>query len=240
MLDSARPGNVGYVDQTIDSVFHFDEGAEVGEIAHSSLNSRADLITLIKCLPGIILHLLHSQANAAGLRIDAEDLNNNFIARVHKFAGMLHAFGPAHFRNVDQPFNARFQFDERTVISYAGNFPVQLFANWKPLFNAAPGIGQQLFVAERNTLALAIELEYLYLNSVAYSKEISRALQASPGHVGNMQQPVNSTQVYKGAVVCEILNLTLYDDVFFDLAQRLSLAIRILIFQYRLARKDDV
>src|SRR5688572_33406518 len=55
-----------------------------------------------------------------------------------------------------------------------------------------------------------------------------------------MQQAVDPTQVHKRTVVGQILNLTLYYDVFFDLAQGLSLAIRILIFQDRLARENYV
>ena len=72
MLDSARPGNVRYVHEAVNAIFDLDEGAKVSQVAHPAMNARADLVTLMQSLPGIVLNLFHSQTNAARLGIDAQ------------------------------------------------------------------------------------------------------------------------------------------------------------------------
>ena len=109
------------MDQPINAVLHFNERAKVRQIPDPPLNARAHLITFVQRLPGIILNLFHSQADSPGLWIYAEDFDYHFIAGVHKFAGMLNAFGPAHLGNMDQTFDAGFQFDEGAVVRHAGH-----------------------------------------------------------------------------------------------------------------------
>ena len=85
------------MDQAIDSLFNFDEGAKVREIPHAALHAIADLITLGQGAPRIVLHLFHAQANAARFWIDAQNFNFYGVAGPNQLAGMLHPFGPAHF-----------------------------------------------------------------------------------------------------------------------------------------------
>src|SRR5882724_7680292 len=55
-----------------------------------------------------------------------------------------------------------------------------------------------------------------------------------------MEEPINSAQVNKRAVVGKILDLTFNDYVFFDLIECVALPAGILFFQHRLSRKYDV
>src|ERR1051325_750153 len=108
MLDASRPGNIRHMDQTVYTVFDLDKCAEVRQVSHAAVYAGADLITLVQSLPGVVLNLFHPEADAARLGIDTEDLDFHFVARVDQLARMLDAFRPAHFRNMDQAFDAIF------------------------------------------------------------------------------------------------------------------------------------
>src|SRR5262245_43463090 len=102
MLDSTRPGNIRHVNQTVDAVLNFDESAEISQVSYTTVNPSADLITLMQRLPGVLLYLLHSQADTTCLGIHAEYFHLNGVARVDDFAGMFDSLRPTHFRNVDE------------------------------------------------------------------------------------------------------------------------------------------
>src|ERR1044072_8652138 len=94
------------MDQSVDSVLNLDKSTEVREIPDAAVHACADLITLVQRLPRVFLHLLHAEADATRPWIDAQHFNLNHVTRINYLARMLDAFGPAHFRNMDQPFNA--------------------------------------------------------------------------------------------------------------------------------------
>src|SRR5215216_249324 len=141
MLDSSRPGNVRYVNQPVNSIFDLDKSTEIGKVSDAAMNARADLVTLVQRLPRILLHLLHAEADAPRSRIDTQHFNLNQVAGVDHLARMFDALRPAHFRNVNQSFDAAFQFYKRAVISNAGNTPVHARAHRKTLFDTGPRIG---------------------------------------------------------------------------------------------------
>ena len=58
---------------------------------------------------------------------------------------------------MDQSFNTRLELDERAVIGNARDTPADSCPDGETFLNAGPRIGQQLLVAERNTLAVAIK-----------------------------------------------------------------------------------
>ena len=60
------------------------------------MHAIADMITLADCLPGVLLHLLHSETDAASPWIYTQYLDFDRVARTHYFARMLDALGPAH------------------------------------------------------------------------------------------------------------------------------------------------
>ena len=74
------------MDQAINAIFNFDKGAEVCQVSDPAMDARADLITLMQGLPGVILDLLHAEADAPRLWINAEHFHFNRVAGVDEFA----------------------------------------------------------------------------------------------------------------------------------------------------------
>ena len=240
MLDAARPGNVRNVNQPINAVFDFNKCSEVGEVANLAVNAVADLISFAESAPGIVLHLLHAEADAARFRIHAEHFNFDRITGADQFAGMLHAFGPAHLRHVNQTFDAGFKFNERAVIGHARDFSIHARVGWKALFDRLPRIRQKLFEAERNALPITIKPQHFHLHRVADLEHLSRILQTTPRHVSHVQQAIDAAEIDKRTVVRQVLDLALDDDVFFNLPECLAFTTRVALFENGLAREHDV
>src|SRR6185436_3514339 len=228
------------MDEAINSIFDLDKRTEVSQVTNASVNTCADLITLVQRLPRVLLHLLHAETDTTSSRVHTQDFNFNRITRINHFARMLDSFGPAHLGNVNESFNTRFKFNERTVISNARHFAIDSRANRETFLDAGPRIRKQLFVAERNAFTLAIKLQNFDLNIVANAEQLVRILQPPPRHVRDVKQAIDTAKIDERAVVSEILDLTLDDDVLFDLLQRLIFPAGVLLLDHSIARQHHV
>src|SRR6266508_649339 len=240
MLHSTRPGNIRDMDQPVNAVFDLNECSEVSQIPHAAMNPITDMITLANGLPWILLNLLHPQTHAACSGIDAQHLDLDRIAGTHDLAGMLNALGPAHLGHMYQPFDSWFQFYESSIIGHAGDFARNTSGGRKTLLDRLPRIGQKLFVPERYALAVAIKLKHFHLHRVAYFEKLGWILQASPGHVGDMQQAIDTSEIDKRAIISQVLDLPFNDNVFFNLAKRFVFPTGIALFKHSFARQHYI
>src|SRR2546423_14759500 len=96
MLHATGPGNVRNMNKAINAVFDLNERSEVSQVAHSSMHARANLISIVKRLPGVLLHLLHPQTDPSSLGINSKNLDVNNVSGVDDLARMLHTLGPTH------------------------------------------------------------------------------------------------------------------------------------------------
>ena len=83
------------------------------------------------------------------------------------------------------------------------------------LFSGPTGVGKTE-VARQLAEALGIKLVRFDMSEYMERHTVSRLIGAPPGHVGNMQQAVNPTQVNKGAVIGDVLDDTLDNLAFFE------------------------
>jgi hypothetical protein len=58
-----------------------------------------------------------------------------------------------------------------------------------------PGIGLELLVAEGDALAVAVELQDLDLDLVPDVQHFARVVDAAPGHVRDVEEPVDAAEV---------------------------------------------
>src|SRR5947207_13068935 len=104
-----------------------------------------------------------------------------------------------------QSLDSGFQFYESSVICHARNFPRDPSGGRKALLDCFPRIGQKLFVSERDPLAFAIEFEDLHLHCIPNLEKLGRILEASPGHIRDMQQTVDAAEIDERAIVGQVL-----------------------------------
>ena len=108
------PAHLGDVDQPLHARLQLHERAVVGDVGDRALEACADRILGLDAGPGIGLQLLHAEADALGLGIDAHDLHLDRIADVDDLARVIDA-APGHVGDVQQAVDAA-QVDEGAVV----------------------------------------------------------------------------------------------------------------------------
>ena len=119
---------------------------------------------------------------------------------------MSHVAGPAHLGDVDQALDSLLQLDERPVVRDRHDPSADPAADRILGSNVLPRIRHQLLQAERNALAVPIDIEDLHLEFLADVRNLRRVPDPAPRHVGDMQQAVHSSQIDEGAEVRDVLH----------------------------------
>ena len=195
MLHALGPAQIADVDQAVNAFLDFDERAEIGEVAHPALDRGAHRILVMQRVPGIGGQLPHAERDAPLLRIHAQHDAIDLIANVDQLRRVLDALGPGHFADVDQAFDALLEFDERAVVGDADDASADVRADGIAMRRIQPGVRRELLESQRNPLLFLVELQDFHLDLVADIHQVAGMSQASPGHVGDVQQAINSAQV---------------------------------------------
>src|ERR1043165_3028994 len=239
MLEAAVPRHVGDVDQAVDPLLHFDEGAEVGEVADAARDHGADRIALRDRVPRVLLERLQRQRDAAVRHVDVGDDGLDFVAHVQQLR-RPHLLRPRHLGDVDQPFDALFELDEGAVVGERDDAAAHLGAEGVALDDVGPGVLPLLLVAEGDALGGGIELEDEDFDLVADVEVFGRMVDAAPGDVGNVQQAVDAAEVDEDTVVGDVLDDAVGELPFLQAPERLRLLRFLLDFEDGPAREDDV
>lgn len=76
---------------------------------------RADAVIMDSHIPGVGLELADAEGDFLVIFLDTEDDGLDFLADFEDFAWFRNAFCPGKFGDVDEPFDALFEFDKGTV-----------------------------------------------------------------------------------------------------------------------------
>ena len=162
------------MDHAVDIAGQADEQAELGDVADLALELAADRMLLDEGFPRIGHDLLQAEADAPLLRIDVEHHHLDLLAGRDDLAGMHVLLGPAHLGDMDQPLDARLQFDEGAVVGDVGDAALELGAGRIFELDALPRIGFELLHAERDALGLRVEANDLHLDGLADIQRLGR------------------------------------------------------------------
>ncbi len=108
------PAHFGDVDQALDAGFQLDEGAVFGYVGDSAMQLRADRIFGDDAIPRIAFQLLHAQADALGILVDADDLHLDRVTDVDDLVGVVDPL-VAHVGDMQQAVDPA-EIDESAVI----------------------------------------------------------------------------------------------------------------------------
>ena len=190
--------------------------------------------------PRVLLGLLQAERDAALVGIDLEHLNFHLLAGRDDLAGMDVLLGPAHLRDVDQALDAGLKLDEGAIVGDVGDRALEPGADRIFGGDALPRIGLELLDAEADALGLGIDADDLHLHRVADIHDLARMGDASPRHVGDMQQPVDAAEIDEGAVVGDVLDHAVDDLALFETGHDLAALLGAGLFQHRAAGDDDI
>lgn len=181
-----------------------------------------------KGFPRIGGNLLHAQRDAATLLVDIQHHHFDFVTHLHNLGRVDVLVGPIHLGDVHQTFDARLDLDECAVIGDVGDLAEHAAVGRVTTCDVVPRIFAQLLQAEADAVTLAIELQHAHVQLVADVDDFGRMAHALPGHVGDVQQAVDTAQVHERAVIGQVLDDTLQDRAFLQLVHQLLALFRVL------------
>jgi hypothetical protein len=190
--------------------------------------------------PRVFQRLLETERDTALGRIDLEDDDFDFLGGGEDLAGMDVLLRPGHFGNVDQAFDARLDFDERTVVGDVRNRAGDLLANRVLGADAVPRIGLKLLHAERDTMGFLVDADDLNLDGLTDRQDLRRMVDAAPCHVGDMQQAVDAAEVDERTVVGDVLDHALDRLTLFEVLDDFGTLLRTAFLKHGTAGNDDV
>src|SRR5688572_8541848 len=121
MLHTLRPRHVGDVNQSVDARLDFHESSEAGQVAHLSVETRADWILLRQHHPRILLRLLHAERDLLLVRIDLEHDRVDRFTNADELRWMANIARPAHLADVNETLDTRLELDESAVVGDRDN-----------------------------------------------------------------------------------------------------------------------
>ena len=121
------------------------------------------------------------------------------------------ALGPGKFGDVDQAFDAGFEFHERAVGHEVDDLAFDLRADGILGFDVVPRIGHLLLEAEADAFLLLVDVEHHDVDVLADLEHFGRMADAAPAHVGDVQQAVDAVEVDERAEIGDVLDRALAD-----------------------------
>ena len=206
MADFAGPRHIADVQQAVDSLFQLNERTVVGEVANTAFDKLSLGIAVDNFGPGILLCLLHTERDFLLLLVDFQNDDINRVIHLDQFVRMADPLGPRHFADMNQTFDAIFQFDKGTVAHHVDNSSLVRGIDGVFLTNIFPRACLQLLKPQGDFFLLIVDMKNLHFEIVVDFYHLGRVTDSSPTHVGDMQQAINATQVDKCSEVGDILD----------------------------------
>src|SRR5437588_190862 len=240
LLARKLPVEIGQMDHAVDVALEPQEQAELGLVLDLAFDRRSDREFFDEHFPGIAHGLLEAERNPALDRIDFQHLHFDFLRGGDDLAGVHVLFGPRHFRDVDQAFDARLQFDERAVVGDVGDAAGEARVQRVLRLDALPRIVQQLLHAERNAVGLVVDLDDLDLHGLADGEHFGRVVDPAPGDIGDVKQAVDAAEINERTVIGDVLDHAVDHLTFFEVLHQFLALLGAGLFENRAARHHDV
>ncbi len=226
--------------QSVHTFFQFDEGTIVGQVADSSRDLATNRVLVADVVPRVGLSLFHTQRNFLFLFVDSQNHHVDFITDSNQFARMVHSPCPRHFTDVDKAFDAVFQLNKGTIRQHIDDFALDdgidrvLFAD---IFPRALGL---LLQTKSDLFFVIVNVQDHDLDLFIDLHHLRRMVNASPAHIGNVQQTINTTEVDEGTEVRDILNRTCAKVANFEVAEKFLFHLLACFFDQSATRNNNV
>ena len=240
MIDLARPGNVRDVNHAVQAFFQLDEGAVAGEVANLAFDLGAGRIFLLGLVPRIGFELAQAEGDFLLFAVDAEHDRFDFLVRLEHVGRLGDALGPGKFGDVNQAFDAGFEFHERAVRHEVDHLAFDLGADGILLLDVVPRIGELLLEAEADAFFLAVDVQDHDVDVLADFEQLRRMADAAPAHIGDVQQAVDAVEVDERAEIGDVLDGALADIAGGHLGEQFLAAFDAFLLDEFAAGKNDV
>src|SRR5208337_1797631 len=146
------PPQLGDMDQAFDTLFHFHEETEVGNVSDGPGHDGTHRKALIDGFPGVGGQVLDAQGKAFIFLIDVKYLGLYHLALLVDLRGVFEPLGPRDVGDVYQAVDAFVDADEDAEVGDVLNLAFDDRPHRVFLADDFPGVGFHLFQAERDAL----------------------------------------------------------------------------------------
>src|SRR5690606_34700094 len=177
------------------------------------------------------------EADAPLLWLQAADAQLEPVALLDVAVRLLER-AVAHFAQVQQPFEAVVQRDERAEVHDVRDGSLDQHPFVIAFQRVVPRIGEQALAAQRDAVALQVEAEDVHLDLIADLQHVARVIDAMPRQLADMDQPIRAAEVDERAEIAQPGDRSGDDISLRKLAEQARLLLRA-PFALRLAIGED-
>src|SRR5512133_501605 len=182
---------------------------------------------------------LERQREATAFGVHLDDLRLDRVALRDDLPRVLDVM-LRELGDVNEPLDARHDLDEGAESDDLGDLALDLVALVVGLEHLLPGIALGLLEAERDALALAVDVEHLDLHVLADLEHLGRMVDVAPGELGDMNQAVHPVEVDEGAEVDDVRDLAVDDVARVEPVEDRLPHLLALVLEHGPAREHDV
>ena len=184
-------------------------------------------------------HALDAQRQAAALGVDLEDLDLHVVAGLDDLARVLDVV-VGQLGDVHEALDAVHDLDERAEGHDLGDLALELVAEVVGVHDPLPRVLLGLLEAERDALAVAVDVEHLDRHGVADREDLGRVVHVAPGELGDVDQAVDAVEVHERAEVDDVGDRALHDLAGLQAVEDLLADLLALLLEHRAAREHHV
>ena len=145
-----------------------------------------------------------------------------------------------HLGDVDEALDAVAELDERAERNELGDLALDDRADREVLDEHLPRILGGLLEAERDALAVEVDVEHLDLDRIADLDDLGRVVDVAPGELGDVHEAVDAAEVDERTEVDDGGDVTRQDHALLQLAEDLGALGLAALFEDDATREDDV
>src|SRR4029077_3630731 len=217
MIDPFFRADFADVNHSLNALCNLHEGAELGNAHHWPFDHRANTQILCRLDPGITQRLFQSQRNAPLTRVHSQDDRFHGLAGFHSVTRLPDFSRPRHFRNMDQPLNAGFEFHKCAKVGEPRYRAAHALASLVFFYGGVPGMRLKLLHTQRDAPLVGINLEHLDFDLLPHGQHVCGFADAAPGNVADVQQAIHFANVDKRPVISQAAYHAAHSFAFPDL-----------------------
>ena len=185
------------------------------------------------------LDALEREREAPALGVDLDDLGADEIALRDDLARVLDVV-LCELGDVHEALDAGHDLDEGAEGDDLRDLALDGVALVVALEHLLPGIGLRLLEAERDPLALAVDVEHLDLHVLADLEHLGRMVDVRPRELGDVDQAVHPVEVDEGAEVDDVRDLAVDHVARLEPVEDRLAHLLALVLEHGAAREHDV
>src|SRR4051794_20403004 len=182
---------------------------------------------------------LQREGEPAALAVDLEDQDLDVVALRNDLARVLDVV-VRKLGDVHEPLHAGQDLDERAERDDLRDLAVDDVALGVGVDHLLPRIRLRLLEAERDALAVAVDVEHLDLDRLADLEHLRRVVDVRPRELGDVDQAVHPVEVDEGAEVDDVGDLALDHVAGVEVVEDLLPLLLALLLEHGAAREHDV